>query len=248
MGSKAINLQSREEFESWILSLDEISSRTYLPVIDDLYSLYVKVRESKSVSILEFGSGWSTAALALALRENAIDFGGDYISTINHPHPFELVTVDASEHFLQISMSRIPEFFKEIKITPLFLAPKLGLHLGQVSSYFPAILDFYPDFIYLDGPDPDQVISDELPYPTFSRLGVPMAADLLRAENLLWPGTILVVDGRGANSRFLQNTFKRNWEYNYESSVDQHNFQLKEVPWGDLVSKHLSFRNNPRFI
>jgi len=40
------------------------------PQLSDLYSLYAKVRVEKSLAIIEYGSGWSTLALAKALDEN----------------------------------------------------------------------------------------------------------------------------------------------------------------------------------
>ena len=42
---------------------------------------------------------------------------------------------------------------------------------------------------------------------------MPMAADILAFERFLLPGTLIVVDGRGANARFLKTNLQRNWEY-----------------------------------
>ena len=236
-----IPVMSRANLESWISSLEE-NHEVYPAVMDDLFSLYIQVRETRSVSILEFGSGWSTAVFALALHENAINFGEYYLAEVEHPHPFEIVTVDASEHFLQIALRRIPDYLDKIKITSLVLTPQLELYQGQIVSCYPAITGFYPDFVYLDGPDPDQVEPGNPRIVAPLRPGVPMSADVLRIENFFWPGTILVVDGRGTNARFLQNSFTRNWNYKYNEEVDQHYFHLLEEPWGSLVSKHISLR------
>jgi len=46
----------------------------------------------------------------------------------------------------------------------------------------------------------------------------------------LVPGTLIVVDGRTANARFLKNNLKRNWNYYYSKDFDQHFFELKEMP------------------
>ena len=62
--------------------------------------------------------------------------------------------------------------------------------------------------------------------------GLPMAADLLLLEPYLWPGTLLVIDGRGANANFLKYNFKRNWLYQYEKENDQLVFRLLEEPFG----------------
>ncbi len=153
-----------------------------------------------------------------------------------------MITIDASEYFLKIALDRIPKSFTEISIKPLCLAPTLGLHNGQIASFFPTIPNFYPDFIYLDGPDPDQVLPGDFQLAGSSELTIPMAADLLRIEHLLWPGTILVVDGRGATARFLRNAFTRNWAYSYHTENDQHHFLLQEDSWGNLITRHTMFR------
>ena len=55
--------------------LEQESSNSYQPEIDDLFFLYSLVKDKVVTSILEYGSGWSTYALALALNENSINFG-----------------------------------------------------------------------------------------------------------------------------------------------------------------------------
>ena len=59
---------------------------------------------------------------------------------------------------------------------------------------------------------------------------MPMACDILKLENFYTPGTIIVVDGRGANAKFLKDNFKRNWLYKYE--CDQHCFYLNDPVLG----------------
>ena len=68
-----------------------------------------------------------------------------------------------------------------------------------------------------------------------------MSSDLLRIEHFLKPGTILVVDGRAANSRFLKSNFQRKWKYSYNRTNDQHIFYLNEEPLGLLNQKQLNF-------
>ncbi|MDR1657041.1 MAG: hypothetical protein LBT47_05735 [Deltaproteobacteria bacterium] len=79
--------------------------------------------------------------------------------------------------------------------------------------YFLRIPNIIPDFIYLDGPSGHQVKgmidgSDFVEH--YERTVV--AADLLRLEPTLTPGTMILVHGRANNARFLKNNFQRQWE------------------------------------
>ena len=59
-----------------------------------------------------------------------------------------------------------------------------------------------------------------------------MSADILAIEHFLTPGTLIVVDGRTTNARFLRSNFQRSWSYHHSSSMDQHFFELVEPPLG----------------
>jgi len=60
----------------------------------------------------------------------------------------------------------------------------------------------------------------------------------------LTPGTIIVSDGRTANSIFLKNCFKRNWTFKHDKTHDQFYFQLNETALGVHNLKQLKFYNN----
>jgi len=68
-----------------------------------------------------------------------------------------------------------------------------------------------------------------------------MAADILVFEHFLTPGTLIVVDGRSANARFLCCNLQREWAYQYSEAMDQHFFELKEEPLGIYNKKQLEF-------
>lgn len=89
-----------------------------------------------------------------------------------------------------------------------------------------------PDFIYLDGPDQFLVKGSVRGWSTRSYQAMPMSADILTIEFFLPKGTIIVVDGRGANSQFLLAYLKRDWIYYYNSIVDQHIFKLVSDSFG----------------
>jgi hypothetical protein len=59
-----------------------------------------------------------------------------------------------------------------------------------------------------------------------------MSADILSFEHFLHPGTLIIVDGRTANARFLLSNFQRSWSYYYSENWDQHFFELLEKPLG----------------
>ena len=68
---------------------------------------------------------------------------------------------------------------------------------------------------------------------------VPIGCDILKLEFFLTPGTIILVDGRGAESEFLRKNLKRNWVYKKLNNFDQHLFYLNEKSWG----KHNNLQN-----
>jgi hypothetical protein len=68
-----------------------------------------------------------------------------------------------------------------------------------------------------------------------------MSGDILGMEHFLLPGTLIIVDGRAANARFLKLNLQRNWHYQYISEFDQHFFELIEEPLGPINKAQLHF-------
>lgn len=58
---------------------------------------------------------------------------------------------------------------------------------------------------------------------------------------VLLPGTLIIVDGRTTNARFLKNNLQRNWRYTENSNFDQHFLELIEPPVGALNKRQLLF-------
>lgn len=240
------------EFKTYILSCarerDLNNMDIYPPEFDDLYSLYSKVREKKSIAILEFGSGWSTLALTLALDENRSSYGKYVTSLIRHPNAYLLMSVDCSSEFQIIALDRIQKPLSSDLIIPVISSAKMTVLNGQVCHLYDEIPPFTADFIYLDGPDCDQVVGDvngmsvRFGSPEYT-YGLPMSGDLLLLEPFMWPGTVIVTDGRGANAYFLKNNFRRQWDYSYDKECDQHIFELLDAPWGGISEELIKFRN-----
>ena len=70
---------------------------------------------------------------------------------------------------------------------------------------------------------------------------MPMSCDILKIEHFLTPGTIIISDGRAANSRFLKCNLQRNWFYFYDELNDKNLFYLNEKPLGIYSAKQLDY-------
>ena len=89
-----------------------------------------------------------------------------------------------------------------------------------------------PDFIYLDGPDQPGVKKDINGISTRHKDMMAMVCDILKFEYFYTPGSIIVVDGRSANAKFLKDNFKRKWKYIDDKKNDQHIFYLVDPVLG----------------
>ena len=124
----------------------------------------------------------------------------------------------------------------------------MGTFCGRICTYYDPLPSLSPDLIYIDGPDPFSVLGDVRGVSTRDPGQMPMAADVLALEYFLQPGTLMIVDGRTANSRFLRNNLQRNWAYLYVPSWDQHFFELQESPLGRVNKKKIEFLLGGRIL
>jgi hypothetical protein len=206
------------EFNNKIMSVcNQEASGLYKPELDDLWFLYKLIKDKCVTSILEYGSGWSTYAMSIALYENFLDFGLEHKQKIRHPNAFKLMTIDASNNYLESAMSRISDEIKE-NVLPIFSSPILTNLDGVICHKFAFIPNFSPDLVYLDGPDHNQVMGNMEGFEYNESFTQPMGSDLLMVEPYLWPETIIVTDGRTANARFLEKRFKRDWQVMHDTT------------------------------
>jgi hypothetical protein len=70
---------------------------------------------------------------------------------------------------------------------------------------------------------------------------MPMTCDILKIEYFLTPGTIIIIDGRAANAKFLKDHFKRKWIYKNDKKFDQHIFYLNDPVLGKYNKLQLDF-------
>jgi len=115
------------------------------------------------------------------------------------------------------------------------------MYKGSYATEYTKLPLCNPDFIYLDAPDQFKIKKKINNFTTAHKDMMPMACDILKIENFLTPGTIIVADGRGANSEFLLNNFKRKWLYLNDKKHDQHIFYLNSPALGKYNERQLKF-------
>jgi hypothetical protein len=69
-----------------------------------------------------------------------------------------------------------------------------------------------------------------------------ISADLLKIEPILLPRTLVLVDGRMANVRFLTQHLYRNWHINSNFNGDITTFELDEPPLGKRQAAILEYQ------
>lgn len=222
-----------------------ISKNAYKPELFDLYNLYWIIRLNKRITSLEFGCGWSSLVIAKALSENKSSYFKKTLK-LRRNYKFQNFIVDNERKYLTITKKKIGDFDKKLLKNSIFNFSKCRIKQNNFNyvTEFDNLPKINPDFIYLDGPDQFNIYKSKSGYNIDSKDLTPMAADILKIEFFLNPGTIILIDGRGANANFLKNKFLRKWKYKYLKSLDQHIFYLNENSYG-VHSKNLkNFFNN----
>lgn len=222
-------IMSRDKFSTLFRSTDS----AYAPEIDDLYFLYEFCRSHAVTSVLEFGSGYSSLAFAIALSENFKHFGRSLADNSRLNDAFQLLSIDASEKWMDIAEKRIPRDLKKF-VKFHHSEVRLVSNSDETFSLFESLPHFRPDLIYLDGPDADQATGSNLGAEPSSLHFLPVAGDIARIEFQLWPGTYIITDGRTTNARFLCRKMKRAWQYIEDPFGDRTIFRLSEEPLGEV--------------
>ena len=208
------------------------------PVMDDLIRLHYLAISRKVTTILEFGVGNSTLIFGDALDHNKRKHGSYVKDNLRRSNPFEVHSIDSEKKWIDV-------FKKENKVPNnvnlMFAECKMATFGDRVCTLYKKLPNICPDLIYLDAPNQFSVLGEINGITTAHPDKVPMAADILLIEHFLLPGTLIVVDGRTANARFLRSNFQRNWDYKYSRAYDQHFFELKESPLGELNRRQIEF-------
>lgn len=221
-------------------------SSPLIPQLADLYRLYEFIILNKRTTVLEFGSGWSSVIIHLALYKLKKKYTKE-LENLRRNNPFELFILENSKKYLGISKKRIDIYNKFLKKRDI---PKVHYCFSDIemTTFNDLICTKYkklplcnPDFIYLDGPDQYNIKKDVNGISTRHIDMMPMVSDILRLEFFFTPGTIILTDGRSANVKFLEENFKRNWKHKRDEVNDQHIFWLDESSLGKYNSLQLNF-------
>jgi hypothetical protein len=221
-------------------AVDPKNLTPYPPELDDLIRLHYLARTRRVTTILEFGSGKSTVVFAHALAQNKAEFNDYVMKNIRRGNPFEIHSVDINNEWVETCKNNIPEAlhpFVHFTVCDV----DMTTFNGRACTMYASIPNVCPDLIYLDGPDQHCAKGDVRGISTRGVDRLPMSADILVMEPFLLPGTLIVVDGRTANARFLRNNLQRNWGYRHHTAEDVHTFELTEEPLGKLNARQVSF-------
>ena len=216
------------------------SDGAFPPHLVDLVRLHRLVRMRMAASVLEFGVGFSTVILADALAKNEQDFALlPETPRLRTPNPFHLHCVDASDVWLERAKSRLPARLVP-RVHFCSSSVSAGTWNGRLCHFYDTLPDAVPDFIYLDGPAPEDINGQIRGLSFQVKDRTVMGADLLFMEPTLLPGAFILVDGRLNNARFLQRNFQRPFSCRLLPGTDVTVFELNEPPLGphshDLAS------------
>ena len=224
---------------------DTVSPNNPIPFkIDwyDVYYLHNTIIKEKVINVIDIGLGHSTIVMADALRRNKKKYNSFVKKNIRKSDPFVVYSIDASHQW--VKEFKLRDDYKMLKeyINVSYSDVKTGTFNDRICSYYSNFPNIAADLIYVDAPGMYD-IKGSLDGTSFHNVErVPLAADLLRIEYLLTPGTIIIVDGRFSNSRFLKNNFQREWSYKENMSYDFSEFRLIEKPIGRFNKIQNQFR------
>jgi hypothetical protein len=219
-------------------SVDPNNKTPFSTEYDDLIRLHYLVTSRKVTTILEFGVGKSTPIFNHALNNNKSLYHDYVTSELRRSNPFECFSIDNNQDWIDLTKNTFPNLDNvHFHCSEL----EMSTFNQQICTFYKQIPNICPDFIYLDAPDQFSSEGSIRGISTRHPDRMPMSADILGFENFLVPGTLIVVDGRAANARFLKNNLKRDWNYYYSEDFDQHFFELKEVPLGPYNKRQIQF-------
>jgi len=217
--------------------LDPVSAE-----LDDLIRLHYLVTSRKVTTILEMGVGKSTIVFDHALEQNKLKYGDFVNKNLRRSNPFECHSIDNNEEWIETTKSLNPN---TKNVTYHYCSCHVTTFNDRISTLYDKLPNICPDLIYLDAPDQFSPIGDVRGISTNHPDRLPMSADILTFEHFLLPGTLIVVDGRTANARFLETNLQRNWVYYHSREYDQHFFELKETPLGIYNERQIEFCLGP---
>jgi len=216
------------------------------PEFDDLARLHFLALTRKALNVLEFGSGFSTVVLANALTILRTEFGTWAKENLRVNEPFKVYSVEEDQRYAEITRKRLG-----VGLAEYATVFRSSVRFHEIDHRFCTLYDtlpnISPDLIYLDGPSQFATSKTVNGFNFGEGCRMPMSADLIQIEFFLEPGTLIIVDGRTANARFLRAYLKRNWVYKHDEKADTHYFELDEKPLGKFNQRKMEFCLNRSF-
>ena len=144
------------------------------------------------------------------------------------------------QHYLDMTKQRLPANLAQF-VTFHHTTVAMTTFHDRIATHYESLPNICPDFIYLDGPSQDSAVGDVNGISTRHTDRLPMASDILKIEHFLLPGTLILVDGRTANARFLKANLQREWRYEHDVEGDVHYFEMIEEPLGRWNRRQIDF-------
>jgi hypothetical protein len=221
-------------------SVDPENDQPFQPEWPDLSRLFALIRLRHITSVLEFGCGFSTVVMALALALNEQQDGAHVRETLRRTDPFRLHVVDDMQQYLDLTRGRLNQEMRP-RVSFHLAAVQMTTFNSRICTEYESLPNVCPDFIYLDGPSQDSAIGAVSGISTRHPDRLPMACDILKIEHFLLPGTLIVTDGRTANARFLKANLQREWRHEHDEEGDVHYFEMIEEPLGVWNRRQIEF-------
>ena len=217
-----------------------ITNNPQPPELMDLYRIFQFIVLNNRTTVLEFGCGFSSLVISKALKKvkkknkNKKPFP-------RCVHPYKHFIVDNEKKYVNIVKKRLKKYSLLKNVNFSISEVRMTTFNENFASEYVSLPRVNPDFIYLDAPNPFTVKKKINNFSVSALDMMPMSCDILKFENFLIPGTIILVDGRTLNARFLKNNFKRNWREYHNEKYDQTIFVLDEKPIGIYNKLQLKF-------
>ena len=215
--SRLIYLYNSNKWFEKNFSFLKIEKKSFKPQTDDLKRISDHILKFKPKFCLEYGSGISSIIIL-----NAMSI---------YTRKGKLVSIESEKRWAKntkkmVSNSNIKGNFDLKILKPIIEKIILKLHYTKSKFWYPSkinvskgnficlryqyvIKNYVPDFIYIDGPDPN---SSKDFKSSDNNILVPCVIDLLFIEEKLKVGTFIIIDGRDFNASILWANFKRKWK------------------------------------
>lgn len=203
------------------------------PDIRDLARLLLICKETKATSVIEYGCGFSSFVFHKYLSNFQLEFNKEK----KIPNFFQIVEVH--KEFLNIAKSRFGDTPNFLKCFYEISSISRDKYRNDGSHIFLTAYNFVPEIIYLDGPNPHDISHSNF-HDKSER--VPISSDVINIESWLEPATILIVDGRTANVRYLKRNLQRDWQWSSNFENDCSIAILREEPLGKKNIEKLKAR------